>query len=71
MAATITNATIIPPKSWGDMAKVHVEYSDNTEDDLFKYFADELSFTADQFIGKTREQALAIRDKADAAYLRS
>ncbi|MBW2190123.1 MAG: hypothetical protein JRG93_11145 [Deltaproteobacteria bacterium] len=38
---------------------------------LFRYYADELSFTEDEFIGLTYEEAENLRTKKDLAYLRS
>lgn len=39
--------------------------------DLFTFFADELSFTKEEFIGKTVSEALALHRERDIAYLRS
>lgn len=69
--ATIVTAEVIPPKGWGDMAKVRAKMSDGTETLVFEYFSDELYFSAEEFTGMTLEQAGALRSKKDIAYLRS
>lgn len=51
--------------------KVMVTFEDGSEQIAFSYFADELSFTAEQFVGKTLEEARQIHYRADVAYLRS
>ncbi len=38
---------------------------------VFDYYTDELSFAAPEFVGKTIEQARALRTERDMAYLRS
>jgi hypothetical protein len=66
----IIMATITPPAGWGDMAKVTAKLSDGTEAEVFRYFDDELSFSAQQFTGLTITQACELKFKADVAYLR-
>lgn len=51
--------------------EVHVELEDGSKQRLFRYFPDELYFHADEFIGLTVDQAIALRTKRDVAYLRS
>lgn len=69
----ITAATISEmPKKFGDpMPFVTVTYEDTTTEILFEYYPDEISFTPQEFIGKTKEQALQLRHDKDVAYLRS
>ena len=71
MAHTIVTAQVIQPQRFGDKAKVIVEFSDQSEELLFTFFSDELSFTADEFIGLTKDQAFDLFAKKDTAYLRS
>lgn len=62
------------PKSFADffnMPKVAVTYDDGTEETLFTFYPDELSFSEREFIGKTRTEAMALRHRKDVAYLRS
>jgi hypothetical protein len=48
-----------------------VEFSNGEICDIATYYPDELSFTAEQFIGKTRQEAGAIYHRSDVAYLQS
>ena len=71
---TITKARITEqPKSLFDpIPQVWVTYENEEEEEmLFDYYPDEISFTADEFIGLTRDQALRLRTNKDVAYLRS
>ena len=70
---TITACKIGPyPKSFFDpMPKVAVTYDDGTEETLFTFYPDELSFSEREFIGKTRTEAMALRHRKDVAYLQS
>ena len=69
----ISKAHITPmPKSLFDnMPEVQVEYADGTKETLFSYYPDELSFSSNEFIGLTRDEAHALRHKKDVAYLQS
>lgn len=70
----IMECRIDPPTGWGwgHMAKIYVKYEGTDEWKLlFCYFTDDLSFSADKFVGMTEEQANRyIHDCVDA-YLRS
>ena len=70
---TIAACKIGPyPKSFFDpMPKVAVTYDDGTEETLFTFYPDELSFSEREFIGLTRDQALTVRHRKDVAYLQS
>ncbi len=50
---------------------VYVEYDDGSAACVVGYYSDELHFTADEFIGLTREQAQDLHRKRDIAYLQS
>lgn len=51
---------------------VSVKYSDGSIDkNLIKYYSDELSFSKNDFLGKTRDEAKALFRKRDTEYLRS
>jgi len=72
MSLKITLCSIVPPKNWGDMAKVRVELGDSGKmQDLFDFFSDELSFDPSEFVGLTVAEALELKRKKDEAYLRS
>lgn len=49
--------------------KVIATLEDGSEEIAFSYYADELSFTPEQFLGKTLEQTRRIFREADVAYL--
>ena len=51
--------------------KVIATLEDGSEEIAFSYYSDELSFTPEQFIGKTLDEARRIHHDADVAYLRS
>jgi len=60
-----------PQSLFGPIPRVAVTYSDGIRETLFTFYPDELSFTEQEFIGLTRDQALALRHRKDVAYLRS
>ena len=60
------------PKSLFDpMPEVHATFEDGTEKKLFSYYPDEISFTAEEFVGLTEEEARGLHFKKDKAYLQS
>lgn len=67
----ITKAEIIPPSGWGDHAKVIATFSDGSEAEVVRYFTDELSFTAEEFVGLTKDEAVELYYQRDKAYLQS
>ena len=56
---------------WGGSARVMVIYDNGDTEQLFGFYHDEISFTADEFIGLTKEEGLALFTKRDVAYLQS
>lgn len=76
---TIRQASISPPKDICEAVKngqdprplVSATYTDGSQEDLFRYYHDEISFHPDEFIGLTREQALRLYTEKDIAYLKS
>lgn len=46
-------------------------FKDNAKYKIFGYYPDELYFSRNDIVGKTIDEALAIRLKKDVAYLRS
>jgi hypothetical protein len=64
--------TEMPTNLFDPMPSVIVKYAgDETEQHLFDYYPDEISFTAAEFIGLTRHQALLLKCRRDADYIRS
>ncbi|WP_039994417.1 hypothetical protein [Gordonia otitidis] len=61
------------PKDLVDVAmpNVTVTYSDGNTEMLFTFYPDEISFTADEFVGLTRQQALSMRRHRDTEYLQT
>ena len=48
-----------------------VTLEDGTEEVLFTYYPDEISFTPDEFIGLTKEEGRGLKFDKDKAYLQS
>ena len=71
----VVTAEIVPPSGFGDKARVIATMSDGELETvgvpLIEYFDDELSFTADEFIGMTEAEAIALFHKKDVAYLQA
>ena len=61
----------IPEGMFDPMPKVEVKLSTGETATLFQYFPDELSFTADEFLGLTLEEGKALKFKKDRNFLRS
>lgn len=60
------------PKKFGDpMPDVYATVDSGEEVHLFWYYPDELSFTPEEFVGLTVDEARALKHKKDVAYLRS
>lgn len=61
----------MPEGMFDPLPKVSVTYDDGSEEKLFTFFPDEISFSEEEFIGLTKEQAMRRRRERDIAYLRS
>ena len=60
------------PKSLFDpMPQVHITLEDGTEQFLFDYYPDEISFTPSEFVGLTTTEARLLKFKKDKQYLQS
>ncbi len=57
--------------TWGGSARVMVALEDGPTEQLFAFYHDEISFTADEFVGLTKEEGMALFAKKDIAYLQS
>ena len=60
-----------PKDMFDPMPQVTVELEDGTEHTLFSYYPDEISFTPEEFIGLSIEEAKALKRKKDVAFLKS
>lgn len=69
----IISARITPlPKSFTDpMPEVLVTLEGGQEEKLFSFYPDEISFTASEFIGLTKDEARHLKFKKDKQYLQS
>jgi hypothetical protein len=67
----ITACNIEVGQGFGSDNKVNVTYEDGTVENILRYFSDEISFTEDEFIGLTKDQAMDLFHEKDVAYLRS
>jgi hypothetical protein len=69
----IMNARITDlPRQLGDpLPEVWITLSDRTEKLLFKYYSDEISFTEQELVGLTEEEARLLKFARDRAYLQS
>ena len=61
----------MPAGMFDDMPKVTATFDNGETEELFTFYPDELSFQESEFIGKTREEALALHHKKDVAHLQS
>lgn len=60
----------IPEGMFDPAPIVSVEYDDGTSERLFEYYHDELSFSENEFIGLTRDEAYALKQKKDKEFLK-
>ena len=70
MSNIITAARVIPGTGFGSKDQLHVTIN-GQEKVLFDFFGDELSFWAEEFVGKTEDEGHALFTKKDVAYLQS
>ena len=53
------------------LPEVIVSYENGHQETLFSYYPDEISFSEDEFIRLTREEALRLKIEKDKKYLQS
>lgn len=53
------------------ITNVIATFDDGHTEKIFDYYPDEISFTPDEFVGKTREQCFELFCKKDKEYLMS
>lgn len=70
---TAARITEMPKTLFDPMPKVMVRFNtdQNTEVELFQYYPEEITFTEQEFIGLTREQALTLKQEKDQRFLQS
>ena len=51
--------------------EVYVTYHNDKTEKIFSYYPDELTFSSDEFLGLTKEQALELYYNRDKQYLQS
>lgn len=61
----------MPEGMFDPMPKVTVTYDDDSTEVLFSFYPDEINFREAEFIDKTREDALQLRQKKDVRFLQS
>lgn len=61
----------MPTSLFDPMPTVTVTYTTGAQEVLFWFYPDELSFQAEEFIGLTRDEAIALKGKKDRRYLRT
>ncbi len=63
--------TEMPKAIFDPMPQVYVTTEDDIEHYLFDYYPDELTFTPEEFVGLTVEQARRLKLEKDRKYLQS
>lgn len=66
----ITNVNFIKESQF-DPTEVEVTLEDGSKKIAFSYFEDEISFTENELIGLTEDEAVALFHKKDVEYLQS
>ena len=61
----------MPEGMFDPMPAVKVRFDNGEEKTLFEFFPDEISFTEDEFIGLTEEEAHQLRIEKDIKYIQS
>ena len=70
-SAVVLSAKIQHPSYMGESWVLCQWEEDGEFVKLFSFFQDELRFSADEFVGKTKAQCEELRHKKDVAYIRS
>lgn len=69
----VVDAVTFVPAAWDVPSPVDVvaTLTDGNTVTLFRYFPDELSFTASDFVGRSIDEARALRHRRDVDWLQS
>lgn len=83
---TITSVTFEAARSWCELlperadedeacgdgnARAVAKLSSGEEVVVFRYYDDEITFTAEELVGKTRDEARSLKSKKDVEFLQS
>jgi len=71
MKITSARITEMPKSMFDEMPKVVATFENGSEKELFSYYPDELSFTPDEFVGLTENEARQLKTSKDKEYLQS
>jgi hypothetical protein len=63
--------TAMPKSLFDPMPQVHVTMEDGTEQYLYEYYPDEISFSPSEFVGLTMDEARHLKFIKDRNYLQS
>lgn len=63
--------TEMPKDMFGPMPQVYVTMDNGKEEFLFEYYPDEISFSVHEFVGKTKQECIALKFEKDRRYLTS
>ena len=61
----------MPEGMFDPMPEVVATFEDGTTKTLFSFYPDEITFQASEFTGLTEEEANALRQRKDVAFLKS
>ena len=61
----------MPHGMFDPMPEVVATFEDGSTKTLFSFYPDEIQFRASEFIGLTEQEAHALKQRRDTAYLRS
>jgi hypothetical protein len=63
--------TAMPKDFFDPMPEVHVTMEDGKEQKLFEFYPDEISFSSNEFVGLTIEEARHLKFEKDKKFLQS
>lgn len=63
--------TAMPKSFFDSMPKVYITLENEVEEFLYEYYPDEISFTASEFIGLTKDEAIHLKFVKDKRFLQS
>jgi prepilin-type N-terminal cleavage/methylation domain-containing protein len=69
MKITSARITNLPQQMFGPSPEVIATLEDGTEEKLFEYYSDEISFSPSEFVGLTAEEGRRLKFKKDKQFL--